>query len=77
MLLYVTWLSTGTLYELLAMKPEQEQKLLTAIINKLGDPTRKVASRVCYLLGQLGLFTDTKFHMFFIYKNDFNKSEIH
>ncbi|XP_065069004.1 CCAAT/enhancer-binding protein zeta-like [Rhopilema esculentum] len=45
--------TVGILYELLAMKPEQEQKLLTAIINKLGDPTRKVASRVCYLLGQL------------------------
>ena len=43
------------MYELLAAKPEQEQRLLTAIVNKLGDPNRKVASRASYLLGQLGL----------------------
>ena len=47
--------SSGTMYELLAAKPEQEQRLLTAIVNKLGDPNRKVASRASYLLGQLGL----------------------
>jgi len=45
--------TTGTMYELLAAKPEQEQRLLTAIVNKLGDPNRKVASRASYLLGQL------------------------
>ena len=46
----------GAMYELLVAKPEQEQKLLTAISNKLGDPNRKVASRASYLLGQLGMF---------------------
>eukprot|EP00794_Sanderia_malayensis_P020332 gene20332-22332_t len=45
--------ATGAFYELLAMKPELEQKLLTLIVNKLGDPYRKVASRAIYLLSQL------------------------
>eukprot|EP00850_Spirogloea_muscicola_P010284 SM000060S19616 [mRNA] locus=s60:111234:119561:- [translate_table: standard] len=42
-----------TLFELLKAKPEQERRLLSALINKLGDPDRKVASKAGYLLGSL------------------------
>jgi hypothetical protein len=38
---------------LLAAKPEGEQALLAALVNKLGDPSRKLASDAAYLLGQL------------------------
>ncbi|KAG5887431.1 hypothetical protein JTB14_024630 [Gonioctena quinquepunctata] len=41
------------LYRLLADNPEQEKNLLTNIINKLGDPSQKVASKVIYCLTQL------------------------
>jgi ribosome biogenesis protein MAK21 len=37
-------------YALLAAKPELESKLLMLIVNKLGDPSRKVASRASYVL---------------------------
>jgi ribosome biogenesis protein MAK21 len=40
-------------YELLAAKPELEVKLLTILVNKLGDPNRKVASKSGYLLSCL------------------------
>ncbi|XP_065660946.1 CCAAT/enhancer-binding protein zeta isoform X2 [Hydra vulgaris] len=43
----------GIIYELLVMKAEQEQKLLTMLINKLGDPERKISSKTIYLLTQL------------------------
>jgi hypothetical protein len=42
-----------TLFELLEAKPELEQMILTSVINKLGDPERKVASQVVHLLKQL------------------------
>eukprot|EP00850_Spirogloea_muscicola_P023741 SM000385S14619 [mRNA] locus=s385:504:8518:+ [translate_table: standard] len=42
-----------TVFELLKAKPEQERRLLSALINKLGDPDRKVASKAGYLLGSL------------------------
>ena len=32
---------------LLRAKPEGEAALLTALVNKLGDPSRKLASKVC------------------------------
>lgn len=32
--------------QLLAAKPEQEAHLLAALVNKLGDPSRKLASKV-------------------------------
>lgn len=32
--------------QLLAAKPEQEARLLAALVNKLGDPSRKLASKV-------------------------------
>lgn len=42
-----------TIYELLKSKPEQERKLLSALVNKLGDPERKVASNAGYYLSCL------------------------
>ncbi|KAL4421400.1 hypothetical protein ABPG75_010691 [Micractinium tetrahymenae] len=42
-----------TMYELLSGKPEGEAKLLAALVNKLGDPDRKLASKVGYLLTRL------------------------
>jgi ribosome biogenesis protein MAK21 len=40
-------------FELLKEKPEQESNLLRLLVNKLGDPTKKIASRASYLLLQL------------------------
>jgi ribosome biogenesis protein MAK21 len=40
-------------YELLREKPEQESNLLRLLVNKLGDPDRKIASRTSYLILQL------------------------
>lgn len=40
-------------YELLREKPEQESNLLRLLVNKLGDPEKKIASRASYLLLQL------------------------
>ena len=40
-------------YELLKEKPEQESNLLRLLVNKLGDPVKKIASQACYLLMQL------------------------
>lgn len=40
-------------FELLKEKPEQESNLLRLLVNKLGDPGKKIASRASYLLLQL------------------------
>ncbi|KAI1615109.1 CBF/Mak21 family-domain-containing protein [Exophiala viscosa] len=40
-------------YELLKERPEQEANLLRLLINKLGDPVKKIASQASYLLMQL------------------------
>jgi hypothetical protein len=40
-----------SLFELLSSKPEQEVRLLSALVNKLGDPDRKLASKVGGRLG--------------------------
>ena len=40
-------------FELLKEKPEQESNLLRLLINKLGDPSKKIASQASYLLMQL------------------------
>lgn len=40
-------------YELLKERPEQESNLLKLLINKLGDPVKKIASQASYLLMQL------------------------
>ncbi|XP_044748436.1 CCAAT/enhancer-binding protein zeta [Coccinella septempunctata] len=41
------------LFKLLSGNPEQEKKLLAFLVNKLGDPSQKVASKTIYCLGQL------------------------
>jgi ribosome biogenesis protein MAK21 len=40
-------------YELLREKPEEESNLLRLLVNKLGDPDKKIASRTSYLILQL------------------------
>ncbi|KAL4976404.1 CBF/Mak21 family-domain-containing protein [Aspergillus desertorum] len=40
-------------FELLREKPEQEANLLRLLVNKLGDTSKKIASRASYLLLQL------------------------
>ena len=35
------------IYDLLRSNPEQESLLLNALVDKLGDPSRKLASNVC------------------------------
>lgn len=40
-------------FELLKEKPEQEANLLRLLINKLGDPVKKIASQTSYLIMQL------------------------
>ncbi|XP_022707603.1 CCAAT/enhancer-binding protein zeta-like [Varroa jacobsoni] len=42
-----------TLYMLLAEHPEQEQFLLTRLVNKFGDPMRKIAAKTAHLLSEL------------------------
>ncbi|XP_051954531.1 CCAAT/enhancer-binding protein zeta isoform X1 [Xyrauchen texanus] len=39
-----------TTYELLCNRPEQEKALLIQVVNKLGDPEYKIASKASYLL---------------------------
>ena len=51
--LHVKQVMIGRLYALLAGKPELERKLLPALVNKLGDPEKKVASRLTHLLNSL------------------------
>ncbi|KAK5639787.1 hypothetical protein RI129_010598 [Pyrocoelia pectoralis] len=43
----------GALKKLLAGNPEQEQNLLKHLVNKLGDPSKKIASKVIYSLSSL------------------------
>jgi len=45
--------SMSAVYEMLAGNPEQEQGLLARLVNKLGDPTRAIAAKAMYQLGQL------------------------
>ena len=40
-------------WELLREKPEQEANLMRLLVNKLGDPDKKIASKASYLLLQL------------------------
>ncbi|PKU66643.1 CCAAT/enhancer-binding protein zeta isoform X1 [Dendrobium catenatum] len=42
-----------TVYALLKSKPEQERRLLSSLVNKLGDPERKAASNAGYQLSCL------------------------
>ncbi|XP_068730456.1 CCAAT/enhancer-binding protein zeta-like [Montipora capricornis] len=43
----------GTIFDLLSEKPEQEQVLLSLLVNKIGDPEKKVASKAVDLLRRL------------------------
>ncbi|KAJ3256389.1 hypothetical protein HK103_005518 [Boothiomyces macroporosus] len=43
----------STVFELLCEKPEQEENLLTLLVNKMGDLDKKIASKATYLLTQL------------------------
>lgn len=52
-LVHVRTRMIGGLYHMLDSKPELERRLLSLLINKLGDPDKKVASRLAHLLGQL------------------------
>ena len=40
-------------YQLLNEKPEKEQELLAILVNKIGDPDNKLASKIIYILTQL------------------------
>ncbi|RDL42133.1 ARM repeat-containing protein [Venustampulla echinocandica] len=51
--LYARSRAVTYVYELLKDKPEQEANLLRLLVNKLGDPDKKIASRTSYLLLQL------------------------
>ncbi|XP_048391700.2 CCAAT/enhancer-binding protein zeta isoform X2 [Stegostoma tigrinum] len=42
-----------TVHEILCNKPEQEKALLTQLVNKLGDPQYKLATKASYLLETL------------------------
>ena len=42
-----------TVFDLLVARPEQESQLLSILVNKLGDPQRKLASKAGYLLTKL------------------------
>ena len=39
--------------ELLSKKPEQEKRLLSGLVNKLGDPDRKIGANVVFMLQQI------------------------
>lgn len=43
----------STVFDLLSEYPEQENALLGMIVNKLGDPERKLATKAAHLLSQL------------------------
>ena len=45
--------SVDYVYQLLREKPEQEDNLLRLLVNKLGDPEKKIASRASYNILQL------------------------
>lgn len=45
--------ATSYVYELLKEKPEQEANLLRLLVNKLGDPVKKISSQASYLIMQL------------------------
>lgn len=43
----------GHAFDLLYQKPEQEQELLSQIVNKMGDPVRKIASKASLFILKL------------------------
>ena len=50
----------GHMFDLLYQRPEQEQLLLTQLVNKLGDPHRKVASKTVMFILKLCEFGHVK-----------------
>jgi ribosome biogenesis protein MAK21 len=50
---YARTRAVNYVYELLKEKPEQESNLLRLLVNKLGDPDKKIAARTSQLLLQL------------------------
>ena len=50
---YIKKHSLNTLFSLLSTLPEREKTILSLVINKLGDPDRRIASRVVYLLSDV------------------------
>ncbi len=46
----------GHVFDLLYRKPEQEQELLSQLVNKLGDPIRKIGSKCTLFLLKLCKF---------------------
>lgn len=52
-LLFVKTKMMTYIYDLLKAKPEEEQNLLTLLVNKMGDQERKIASKTTHLLSQL------------------------
>ena len=46
----------GHVFDLLFQKPEQEQFLLSQLVNKLGDPVKRVASKAALFLLKLCKF---------------------
>ena len=50
---YIKKHALNTLFSLLSTLPEREKTVLTLVINKLGDPDRRIASRVVYLLSDV------------------------
>jgi hypothetical protein len=62
------------MYQLLAGNPEQEQLLLERLVNKLGDPTRTVASKAMY---HLTLLLGNKIFMNRSVKNNTFTSKAH
>ena len=50
---YIKKAAINALFSLLSSLPEREKVVLTLLVNKLGDPDKKVASRIVYLLSEL------------------------
>lgn len=53
MVVHIREKMVGHIFDLLYQKPEQEQALLSQLVNKLGDPVRRVASKAMLLLLKL------------------------
>ena len=43
----------GHIFDLLHQRPEQEQELLNQLVNKIGDPIKKIASKAVLFLLKL------------------------
>ena len=44
----------GVVFDLLYRRPEGEKELLSQVVNKLGDPVKKVASKASFFLLKFG-----------------------